>query len=177
MTKPIVNFLLFQLGWLLSVLASAKGYPWLGVIYAVIWCYLHLRHYELNTNSELMLILFSAALGFTVDSLLVLSGVMSFPEHARLGYPSSLWMVGLWVMFAMTLRHSLQWLADKSWLAVALGLAFGPLAYWAGYRLGAIEIRSDTISILFISLAWGFSMFCLNYFESWSRTRILRLSS
>lgn len=168
--KSIANFGLFQLGWLIAVIGAARGYPLAGVVYALAWALLHHWSIRVGRRQELLLVAAGAGLGFAVDSLLVLNGMITFPEQAWIGYPSTVWMVCLWSMFAMTLRHSLRWLHNQFLLAAFLGALCGPLAYWAGSRIGAIHLSEGTVSIAAIAMAWAGSMVCLLYLELWTRS-------
>lgn len=154
----VMNFVLFQLGWVISVVGAAHGYVLAGVGYAAAWALLH--HWSLREGRlhELLFVLASAVFGFVVDSLLVMAGVIAFPEYARLGSPSTVWMACLWLMFAMTLRHSLGWLRRQYLLAASLGAVFGPLAYWAGSRIGAIRLDAEILPLGAIGVAWAMSM-------------------
>lgn len=163
----VANFILFQLGWLVSVVGAARGYPAAGVVYAAAWGALHHWYIRRRRFHELLLVLAGASLGFVVDSLLVLGGVIAFPAHASLGSPSTVWMVSLWVMFAMTLRHSLGWLRSRYLTAVLLGAVFGPLAYWAGSGIGAIHIGDEALPA--IAAAWALSMVGLLRLEKLTR--------
>lgn len=171
MPKPalVVNFMLFQIGWVVSVVGASRGNPAAGVIYAAAWALLHHWHIPGYRFHELLLVLAAAGLGFIVDSLLVVGGYIAFPAHASLGSPSTVWMVSLWAMFAMTLRHSLGWLRGRHLVAALLGAVFGPLAYWAGSRIGAIHIHDGAVPA--IAAAWAASMAGLLAIE-----RLTRLS-
>lgn len=166
----VANFVLFQLGWLVSVVGAARGYPLAGVAYAGAWVLLHHWHMRSGRLQELLFVLASAALGFIVDSLLVVSGFIAFPPYARIGFPSTIWMVCLWLMFAMTLRHSLGWLRRRYLLAAVLGGVFGPLAYWAGSRIGAIHLNGDAVAA--IAAAWTGSMIGLLCLERITRQAV-----
>ena len=48
--------------------------------------------------------------------------------------PGPAWIATLWVAFAMTLQHSLQWLMARPLAAVLFGAIGGPLAYWGASR-------------------------------------------
>jgi hypothetical protein len=72
-------------------------------------------------------------------------------------------------MFVMTLRHSLGWLRGRYLLAAALGAVAGPLAYWAGSKLGAIELAGTTRAALAIGAAWTVSMVILLRIEVMTR--------
>lgn len=163
----VANFVLFQLGWLVSVIGAAHGVPLAGVAYAVAWVLLHHWYIRRGRLHELVFILASAGLGFVVDSLLVVAGYIAFPAYASIGFPSTVWMVCLWLMFAMTLRHSLGWLRRQYVLAAALGAVFGPLAYWAGSRAGAIHLNADSVPM--IAVAWAASMIGLLSLERLTR--------
>lgn len=168
--RLIANFGLFQLGWLIAVVGAAWGYPIAGVVYALVWALLHHWQIRVGRMQELLLVVAGAGLGFVVDSVLVLNGIIAFPKNAWIGYPSTVWMVCLWMMFAMTLRHSLGWLRNHFILAAILGAVFGPLAYWAGSRLGAIHLSEGYVTFAAIGMAWGLSMVCLLYLEMWTRS-------
>lgn len=166
----VLNFVLFQLGWVVTVAGAGRGYPLAGVAYALVWLLVHHWWRRDGRMQELALVLASAGFGFLVDSALVLGGVIAFPTYAWLGYPSTLWMACLWLMFAMTLRHSLGWLRSQYVLAAVLGALFGPLAYWAGSKLGAIQLREALMPMLVIAVAWAASMVCLLGLESFTRS-------
>ena len=39
-----------------------------------------------------------------------------------------------------------------------LGAIFGPLAYWAGARLGAVELPQDHASLIAVAIEWAVAM-------------------
>ena len=155
MTHPLANFLAFQIGWFLTVFSAAGGVPWLGPVYAFVWVVLHLKSLGDDRRVELALLASAGALGFVADSVLVLSGVMMFPDVAQLGYPTTVWMVGLWVMFAATLRHALGWMRNRYQLAAFAGAMLGPLAYWAGAKLDALIMPVSMASGLAVATEWA----------------------
>jgi hypothetical protein len=72
------------------------------------------------------------------------------------------WMLALWVGFATALTGSLRWVIDRTWIAVAFGMIGGPLAYWSGAKLGAIELGALPRSFVLIGLGWGAAMAVLS---------------
>lgn len=158
MTRMLLNLGGFQLGWFIAVVGAAQGHPYLGPAYALAAVWLHLRFISTDRAGESMLIAAAVAIGFCLDSSLVLVGVMSFPPHAQLGAPTTFWMLSLWVLFAATLRHSLGWMANRYVLGAVLGAVFGPGAYWAGERLGAMDLGPGESSLLWIALEWSVAM-------------------
>ena len=100
------------------------------------------------------------------DSLLVWSGAMAFPEAAGPAFPTTLWMVALWINFAAALRHCMGWLCGRFVLATVFAAIGGPLAYLAGSKFGALEIHS----LLAIVIAWALVMPCLLLIEMKTRS-------
>jgi hypothetical protein len=65
------------------------------------------------------------------------------------------WLVALWALFATTLNGSLRMLQGRPWLAAGLGAVGGPLAYYAGARLGALELVQPAAMMAALALAWA----------------------
>lgn len=154
----LINFAAFQLNWLICVLGAANGWPWAGPVAVLLWILAHLRLNRGQHKTEWILILAAAGAGYLLDSLLVLTGYLAFPEAARLGYPSTLWMVALWINLATTLRHSLGWLQGRVLLSALFGGAGGAAAYYAGGRLDAIHLPDPVIGGLLICLLWSLAL-------------------
>jgi hypothetical protein len=135
----VANFIGFQAGWFASILGAAAGRPWLGPI-AVIVLVIGNMSVRRRWTSDATLYIVAGLLGYLADSALVLVGAMSFPDHAALGRPGTVWMAMMWMNFATTLQASLGWLKGRYVLAAGFGLIGGPLAYWAGERFGAVTL-------------------------------------
>lgn len=157
MHKQILNLVGFNAGWFACVLGAANGQPWIGVIavsvLAVIWI-----GFTRAPKSMLALVLAAAAMGYVLDSGLTLAGVLTFDEEARLGGPAPLWMVAMWVNFAVALPISMAWIIGRYGIGALLGATGGPLAYLAGDRLGAVEIPTEFSAWLLITLEWAVAM-------------------
>jgi hypothetical protein len=63
----------------------------------------------------------------------------------------------MWVLFASTLNVSLRWLRGRWIVAALLGATAGPLAYYAGAKLGGVVIAEPLPG--FIALAAGWASF------------------
>ena len=93
-----------------------------------------------------------------VDQAFSLDGVDDFVDFGTAvgNFGTDDFTLDLWVNFATLINVSLNWLHGKYLLAAILGAVGGPLAYWAGDRLGAIEIAQPlVVPLLAIGLAWG----------------------
>lgn len=153
----ITNFILFQLAWFITIFSAAKGMPYIGVAYTMTWMFFHLSTMDEIRNTEIKLLLFAAFLGYSLDSVLVVTGLIAFPEHTLLAGPSPFWMVCLWINLSATINLSLSWLKGRYLLAGMMAAAAGPMAYVAGEKLGAITLFGNT-SIFVISIMWCVAM-------------------
>lgn len=178
------NFLGFQSVWLVCVIGAGQGLVGIGPAAAVFWLGLHLllsmrtaRHESGRSSAneigiELKLFLVAALIGGVLDSVLITAGFLAFPTHAGLdiasGSFSPPWMVALWGAFATTLRHSLDWMRRRYGSALCAGAIFGPLAYLAGERLGAVILAPAFEGLFAVAVAWGSAMPAL----LWLRERI-----
>ena len=154
MKANIISFVGFQIGWFGAILGAARGWTWLGPSIVSMLLVLHLAG-ERRRGPALAVLLLVGVLGYLVDSALVLGGVFTFPEAARLGGPSTLWMVSMWVNLAIAVRGCMAWMRGRWLLAAVLGAISGPLSYWAGARLGAIELTVPVArAIAVIGVEW-----------------------
>jgi hypothetical protein len=152
-----LNFVSFQAGWFACVFGAAAGQPWLGPAALVVLLGLHFA-WPRPRRAEIALLVFAAVFGYAMDSLLVLAGVIEFPPAARLGWPSPVWMVALWVNLATTLNASLSWLRGRYVTAALVGALAGPLSYFAGARLEAIGFGLPAgLSLAAIAAEWAVS--------------------
>ena len=144
----LLNAGLFQLGWFACVLGGNS--LWLLLAGAALLAHLLVIS---RSMSDVRLVLVVCLVGSTVDSLLLNAGVFVFKQP---GILSPLWLVVLWALLAITLNHCLAWTAKPWWRAVLLGALGGPLSYYAGQRLGAVQFPLGLWPTLAgLSLLWA----------------------
>ena len=156
-----VNYVAFQACWLACILGAAAGMPILGPIAVAIFVALHLAVSKPGQEraGRIKLLIIAGVIGYVADSALVLLGILAFPPAAALGWPTSLWMVALWVNLAATLNASMSWLGRSRPLAIVFGVIGGPLAYLAGARLGAATLGPTLAgATLVIAVEWALAM-------------------
>jgi hypothetical protein len=153
----LINFLVFQAAWFSTVLGAANGAPWLGPVAILAAVALHLR-FTRRPGVELRLLAVAVVLGLTVDSLLLATGWIAYPNGAWLPGFAPYWIVAMWALFATTLNVSMRWLKDRYLLAGVFGAVGGPLSYLAGARLGAMNFIQTEWALLALGVAWGVSM-------------------
>jgi hypothetical protein len=149
-----VNLVAFQVGWFACVLGGAHDLPWAGVATVVALVFLHIATAP-RPAAKLRLIVMAAALGAVWDSALVWLGWISFASGSLIAGTAPVWIVALWALFATTLNVSLRALQDRPLLAAALGAIAGPLAYYAGIKLGAVELLHPYAALAALAVGWA----------------------
>jgi hypothetical protein len=155
MASRILNVALYQTGWFCCVLGAARGHPWLGAGAATI---LLLAHLALVTDRqrEIRLVLAAALIGGAVDSLQSCLGLLHFRSGYVIGCIAPVWILLMWMQFATMLRFSLAFLAGRYVLAAVLGALGGPLAFWAGQRLGGVTFGIPAWrSLAVLAVVWA----------------------
>lgn len=167
-----INLLLCYLGWVACVLPAANALPWIGPLALVPLLLVHFAFLSPDRRVDAFLLAAAAALGLSADALLVQFGLIAFPSSAQLLTPSPLWMVALWINFALTINLCLSFLAGKYLLASLFGLIAAPFAYLAGSRLGAMTMpRGIGAALCAVAMEWSLSMPSLLLVNSLLRRR------
>lgn len=147
-----LNFLLFQAIWFVAILGR-EDLEWLVAALLV-------AHVLLVADlvKELRVILPCAAIGIAVDAVLTLSGVFIF-DPAPAVLPIPFWLLGIWLAFVATFRHSMSYLLAKPLIAIPAAAIAAPLSYLAGMSLGAVSFGLDTAStVIVLGLLWACMM-------------------
>lgn len=165
MRMLVQNFVLFQLGWLACVLGGASAYPWVGSLVVAGIIGIHLAYAE-QVKPELILILCAIVIGTLWDSVLTSMGMMQFSNGTLIEGLAPYWLIAMWALFATTLNVSLNWLKNRVVLSALLGLVGGPLAYYAGHRLGAVQFPEISDSLIIIGGGWAVIMPLLAWIAS-----------
>jgi len=151
----IINILLFQLGWFACVLGGAYGHALLGSLVAVAIILFHCYR-STDRITEIRLLTVALIIGFIFESIVSWQGLARYNHGQYFDMIAPHWMILMWPLFATTLNLSMRWLKNLAPLLVGLfGAAFAPLAYYAGFKLGAVEYDDLTLSLSIISIAWA----------------------
>lgn len=146
--RNVINFVLFQLGWLACVL-----YPGLGAVgFVVLIVAFHLAFISQARMAELQFIGAGVVIGGLLDGLWFNVGVM---DNGVEGFQlTPIWILGLWAAFSTTLSHSLSWISAKPWLPFACAPIAGPFAYWSASKMGAVELPDLALSLAALAVGW-----------------------
>jgi hypothetical protein len=152
------NFILFQAGWFTCVIGGAsRDYNWAGVVAVTAIVVVHLLRAH-NIRNEAMLILVTMTIGSAWDSVLMMAGIFSFSHGVVFAGLIPFWMIAMWALFATTLNVSMKWMKNKYLLAAAFGAIGGPVAYYAGFRIGAVEFENTLTALLAVGVGWSVIM-------------------
>ncbi|MGB5397710.1 MAG: DUF2878 domain-containing protein [Gammaproteobacteria bacterium] len=163
MSLMIQNFVLFQLGWFACVLGGANAdYAWLGSLIVVAIIVVHLIR-ALRPADELMLVIACSLIGTFWDSALTLAGLYQFNAGVLINGMAPHWLIAMWALFATTLNVSMKWMHERYLLAAVFGGLGGPLAYFAGHKLGAVDFNPPLITLVIIGIGWSLIMPLLVY--------------
>ena len=172
MMRALAGFVAFYVCWFACVGGAARGLPWLGPLAVAAYAIACLRTVPSGVARMRHAWLFGLAgvVGYAADSVLVLTGVLRFPPHAVLGWPSTAWMVALWVLQAAVLGGAMAWMQGRFALAAVAGAIGGPLAYLAGERMGAAVLGpTQAVALTAIAAEWALAMPLLVWMEMRAR--------
>ena len=154
MSGTIKHLVLFKLGWLACVFFAAAGKPLLATAAVALVAILHLVSVPVAVK-EAVLLVCAALIGLAWESLLVYSGLLSYPGIESASSLAPYWIVAMWVLFATTINHGLRW-TKKHWaVAFAAGLLGGPMAFYGGASMGAVEFSNTLLALTAIGAGWA----------------------
>ena len=170
----VFNVIGFQIVWLTCVWGAARG-TWPIGLYAAIAFAIAYFWLSAQRRRDALTLLIALPIGFLMDSLLAKSGLLEFAGAYPSAHWAPLWIMALWLGFAMTLIHSLQLIYQNSRRTFLFGFFGGPLAYAiASLRFDAMHLKTEPlIGLLAVALVWGFGLtlireldFCLRAHRS-----------
>lgn len=153
----LLELAVLQAVWLLVVGAAGRGNGWIGPLAVG----LLLPVYAARSATPSRELFFFAVLGLggsLIDSLQGGFGILEFRLRPA-EWVCPLWITAMWVHLGMQLRGPLASLVGRPWLAATLGAVGGPLAYWAGVRLGAAQFHPrPVLSVVVIGAVWAIAL-------------------
>ena len=153
----LVNFIGFQVGWLACVLGAANDKELLGMIIALGVIIYHVVN-QGDSRKELKLVLASTVIGLIWETWVLNLNILRYPSHPEALFWAPTWLIMMWALFATTINLSMGWLKGRWVLAVFMGAIFGPLAFVAGEKLGAVVFLDSILSMITLAIGWGLLM-------------------
>ena len=159
----ISNFLLFQAGWWLAAYHERLS-VWPAIVVAIVM--LGMVMIREKSKRPLLFICMGTLTGIAVDSFLLSQGIFQF-SAAHAGFLIPFWLMLIWLMFAITILTSMQWLNGRPLLAAILGAVFGPLSYYAGEKMGVLSFHDPkALSLTLLAVIWAALMPALTLLSS-----------
>lgn len=158
MLPVVINFVLFQTVWAISLTGVVYGYPWWGLASLVVFISWHLLTAG-TARADLLLALTAVGVGLMVDTLFIQTGLIRYEGRLLYSGIAPLWILGLWANFGLTMNGCMGWLRQRKRLASVLALFFGPLSYYFGIELGAATVRGSAwLLYISIGIAWAIAL-------------------
>lgn len=158
MSTTLLNYVLYQAGWLACVLGAAWRWPQAGALVGLACLAAHVALAR-RRRDEIALAAAAVATGAIVDTLQIRLGTLAFPTGAIVAWLPPPWLLVIWAQFANTMHFSMRWLLGRPRTAAAFGALGGPLAFWAGQRLGAVDLDPRLWpSLLVLAFLWSLAL-------------------
>ncbi|VVE65269.1 hypothetical protein PAN31117_01813 [Pandoraea anapnoica] len=146
--------MLGQLGWLICVLSAARGKGWVGCCAVAFLAAVHLR-FTPQRAREARFVLIVTVLGWMWESLVLATGVLTYPNGLIRPWGAPYWMAGLWMLFALQVNTLFGWLRPFPLLSLLLGAVGGTLSFKAGAMLGAVQFVKVTQAYAVLACGWA----------------------
>jgi hypothetical protein len=162
----LINFIAFQIIWFLAVLGAANNNIWPAGIALVVFMSWQLSKTRRHKNDK-RFVVFALVIGLILDSAWQLLGYIQFKTPLPyFSFISPLWILFLWIAFALTFNHSMSWLKKSPILAVIFGFIGAPLSYLAGLKIDAlIYLQGPVIISLLIGTTWACVLFFFTQYQ------------
>lgn len=159
MTHWLPNAIGYQVVWFAAVAGAGRGWWWAGPAAFLVFAAWQLAVSDVR-RADAVLLVAAGAVGFTLDSLWAGSGLLRYATPVPSATFAPVWIVALWMAFALTLNHSLALLKTRIGLGLALGALGGPLAYAvAAHTWNAVAFGvSETTALLSLALGWSLAL-------------------
>ena len=154
MVMTLSNLVLFQIGWFACVLSGAAQRPLIGALTAMTIVLIHLLRAD-SREEELKLVLIAVLIGAVWDSILVWQEWLQYSSGILIPNTAPYWIVLMWALFATILNVSLRWLRGRWVIAALAGAIGGPLAYYSGHRLGALQFGNEIVALMALAIGWA----------------------
>ena len=162
--NPLVNIAINQVVWFLCVLGGNAG-----AVFALPFLLVNILLSPCRRADGQMLVLL-LLIGVIVDGILQAVGFISFTSP---GFPIPLWLAVVWSALAFLPHHSLSWLKNRLLLSILFGALGGPLAYWAGVRLGAASFHLPLLASLgLMAVIWALLWTTVMWFAAYQKVNL-----
>jgi hypothetical protein len=149
--NTIINAMGFQIVWFVCV----QGNDLNAAVAVVALLVVHLMMFRTDLKILMGLFVFSLV-GYIGDGIIAMlfdldyQGSLDYNDNLKFLAP--IWLLGLWLGFATTLNHSMQWLFKTPFLTVFIALFLVPVSYFAGISLSGSTFFTSTETLSSVSI-------------------------
>ncbi|HEX6549311.1 MAG TPA: DUF2878 domain-containing protein [Gammaproteobacteria bacterium] len=167
-----ISLIGYQVVWFTAVIGAGHGLAWPGLLAMsvyVIWQFSISR----QRGADLLLICTALVAGCVLDGALLNTGLLHYQAMSPFDRLPPLWILALWISFALTFTQSLQYLQTRLPVAALLGAIGGPLAYLGAARGWQVVsfVHPLWLDLLWLAVGWGLVTPLLAWLAGyWSRT-------
>ncbi len=152
----LLNLILFQIGWVATVAGAGQGLWWTGPISLFVMAAVT---FKLSPwpRTDLALMCVACLIGLIVDTAYIYFELVRFAEPVPFMELAPIWILGMWMSFALTLNHSMRLFKNHLLAATIFGLLGGPLAYYVAVQnFAAAEIvATPWLAYTVIGIVWA----------------------
>ena len=154
MLKTAQNLIFFKLGWIACIMFAAAGMPLMSILSVAMVAGIHLARVAVPLKEGFFL-LCAAAMGLAWESLVVNTGLLQYVGTDGSSWLAPSWIIAMWVLFGTTINHGLSWLKRHWVFPVSFGLFGGPMAFYAGSKMGAVEFSNTVYALGLLGAGWA----------------------
>jgi hypothetical protein len=156
--STIINAVMFQTLWFACVVGSANKLLWPSIVAGIVMLFWQLSPARRH-RTDLLVLLAAILLGLIIDTGWTIFGVMEFTDPRPVQPIAPIWILIMWVGFALTINHSMMWMQKHALMPALLGFVGGPMAYYAGLKLGAVEFLLDFWTVIaLLGVVWAIAL-------------------
>lgn len=157
MTKQLAFLAFNSLGyyavWFALIIFPKKGQDILAILITLAYIAIHF-YFSSCKKEDARLLVIIVGIGLVLDGTFGYMGLFIFNDPLPfLGLPY--WLLLIWIIFALLLNHSLQWLNKSPIIAILAGAIFAPLSYSAGQKLEVLTITNLNQTLGIIAFMWA----------------------
>jgi len=156
--RILLNFIGFKLVWASAVIGAANNILWPCYVITLLFALWQLSPKNRHPN-DFQIVAFALLIGFTLDSTWQVLDLIRYANGSILAPFAPLWIMCLWLAFALTFNHALAWLRGRKIALSLFALIGAPLSYMFGSRIGAMEyLASPWLVSAVFGISWAITL-------------------
>jgi len=169
MKNRLISLVGYQGVWLAAVIGAGHGLWWPGPLALLPFAIWQIAG-NAQPRAELRLMLAIGVMGCLLDSAFAAYGVLAFAAAVPSPALAPIWIVAIWMAFALTLTSTFRFLDGHPWLAALLGTVGAPLTYLAAaHGWNAVTFpRGETLAMSALAAGWALALPVALWLATWA---------